>query len=72
MIEVGPPKNNRYEQIRNKSIENMARFLHKVSCNDCVVKADESYPIQLQRCMSSKDINCVKCIKRYLDMELDK
>ena len=71
MIEVKQQKNNRYEQIRNKSIEKMARFLHKVSCNDCVVKADESYPTQLQRCMSSKDVNCVKCITRYLDMECD-
>lgn len=71
MINVKPPKNNRYENIKSKNIEKMAIFLHKVACNDCVVKADTSYPEQLQRCMTSQDVNCIKCIKRYLEMECD-
>ena len=71
MIEVKPPKNNRYELIRGKSIEKMAIFLHNVACNDCVVKADGTYPESLQRCMTSKDVNCIKCISRYLEMERD-
>lgn len=71
MIDVLPPKNNRYEQIKNMSINQMANFIHKIQCNTCIVKADADYPDKLQRCTTSKDINCQKCIKRYLDMERD-